>query len=287
MGTKIESAIFTREDDNEDIIFYESLDTDLYEEKYKNKLTCVNGCVARIKFTQRKNGIKFFSTWNREGTLHDEKCQYHVNYKNKMGRKKLKALNEDVEVDTDHIKATIRRKIKSLKELNKKGSIKEQRLTTIEVDNNGVIEVAVGVDGKSEAREKIKNVYIGSLDAEYLDPSYVETRKCVYGDIENVQIKEDKTHKKYAYLNLKNTRHDVSVYFPEAFYAKENNDISKFESFIEVLKGSIEKNSLCQFIGVGFIKYKKKSGINIVILDKDHFVVNEKNYDELLRKSNL
>ena len=37
-----------------------------YERKYKCKLNCIKGCNARIKFTERKNNIKFFSTWNKE-----------------------------------------------------------------------------------------------------------------------------------------------------------------------------------------------------------------------------
>ena len=37
---------------------------------------------AKIKFTEKKN-IKFFSTWNKEGHLHDEDCPYNINYTEK------------------------------------------------------------------------------------------------------------------------------------------------------------------------------------------------------------
>ena len=40
------------------------LDKNDYETKYKGHLTCIKGCPAKIKFTERKNNVKFFSTWN-------------------------------------------------------------------------------------------------------------------------------------------------------------------------------------------------------------------------------
>jgi len=283
MSTKIESAIFKLDEQSKDeIIFYGSLDTDLYEEKYKGKLTCINGCKARIKFTQKKNSEKFFSTWNKEGTLHEESCQYYVKYKGKLGREKLKAFYQDVEVDTEHIKDTIRRKIANLKKLNEQGDEKPNNLTTLGILESGGREVVVGIDGENAGEVSEKRIYIGSLDAELLDPSYVSTRKCVFGYINNVQIRESKSREKYAYLNLHNTRHNVSVYFPPAFYSTENNSLSKFEEFISVLESVIENGEKYQFIGVGFIEYKKKEGINIRILDKDHFVINELEYDLIL-----
>ena len=53
-------------------IHCEDLDKNDYETKYKGHLTCIKGCKARIKYTERKNNVKFFSTWNKEGDLHDE-----------------------------------------------------------------------------------------------------------------------------------------------------------------------------------------------------------------------
>lgn len=288
MSTKIERAIYkSHEDSKDEIVFYKSIDTDLYNEKYKGKLTCINGCEARIKFTQRKNDIKFFSTWNKEGELHKEDCQYHVEYKGKLGRKKLKAVYEKAEVDTNHIKGTIKRKIADFKKLNEQGDEKSNKLTTLNVINSGEKEVAVGVDSMTSEGSGKKRVYIGSLDAELLDPSYVATRKCVFGKINNVHIGTSDSDEKYAYLNFDNTRHNVSVYFPPAFYKTENNALNKFEKFIEILDKAIQSETECQFIGVGFIEYKKKEGINLQILDKDYFVVNENEYDSILIRGTI
>lgn len=55
-------------------IYCGDLDKNDYETKYKGYLTCIKGCPAKIKFTERKNNVKFFSTWNKQGKLHNEGC---------------------------------------------------------------------------------------------------------------------------------------------------------------------------------------------------------------------
>lgn len=67
MARKIMYAISNVEGDSKKKIYCENLEKNEYEAKYKGYLTCIKGCQARIKFTQRKNDIKFFSTWNKEG----------------------------------------------------------------------------------------------------------------------------------------------------------------------------------------------------------------------------
>ena len=283
MSTKIENAIFfNTETDEDEVIYYQSLDTDLYIEKYKGKLTCFNGCKARIKFTQRKNNTKFFSTWNKEGDLHEKECQYHVDYKGKMGRQKLKALFEEEELDSDRIMQTVKRKLKELKELNDTGEKKPSKLTTLEIDNVGEGDVIISKDGDASEIITTKRLYIGSLDAQYLDPSYISTRKCIFGIVNNVQVRENDSNEKYAYINLNNTMHNVSVYLPPAFYKTENNDIDRLDKFIKSVEKITEKDEIL-FVGVGFIESKKNSGLNIRILDKDHFLINEKTYDDIVR----
>ena len=64
-----------------------------YEAKYKGYLTCIKGCQARIKFTQRKkNDIKFFSTWNKEGNLHEKVVLIMLIIRVKWEEKKVKCL---------------------------------------------------------------------------------------------------------------------------------------------------------------------------------------------------
>lgn len=87
MARKIMYAISNVEGDSKKKIYCENLEKNEYEAKYKGYLTCIKGCQARIKFTQRKNDIKFFSTWNKEGNLHEKSCPYHVDYKGKWEEK--------------------------------------------------------------------------------------------------------------------------------------------------------------------------------------------------------
>ena len=109
-------------DEEERNIYCNDLDKEDYDSKYKGHLTCINGCKARVKFTQRKNNIKFFSTWNKEGKLHNKDCPYFVEYKGVKGRQKLNAYYKSIELDDDTIFNRIKRKYnelhRSIKEMN-------------------------------------------------------------------------------------------------------------------------------------------------------------------------
>ena len=109
MARKIMYAISNVEGDSKKKIYCENLEKNEYEAKYKGYLTCIKGCQARIKFTQRKNDIKFFSTWNKEGNLHEKSCPYHVDYKGKMGRKKLNAYYQSIELSEEIILRRLKR----------------------------------------------------------------------------------------------------------------------------------------------------------------------------------
>ncbi len=280
--TKIRWANYVIDGEIKATIYFDELDTDLYESKYKGNLYCVNGCEARIKFTQRKNNTKFFSTWNKEGDLHSEECEFHVKYKNKIGRMKLIAKHEAVEVKTEHILNTIKNRINSMK--GKKKPKKGESNGTNVIQNIGVKEVNVVNEEGGHTVNGNKNVYIGSLDAEYMTEAYVDLRKCVYGKIDNVQISDGNNEETYAYFNLVNKHFKVSVHIPPAFYYSENNNILNFKEFIKVLQDNINLNDKEYiFVGVGFIRHKKGEGLNLRILNKDHFVINETSYDKILR----
>jgi len=272
MSTKIENAIYTNpENELEETIYYQSLDSDLYNEMYKGNLTCINGCIAKIKFTEKKNGTKFFSTWNGDGGKHDKDCQYHVIYKGKVGRKKLKALHteEETEICDQRIMETVLRKIDDLKNLYKK------------VDKT----IKKGTKLTSTSGEEIveKREYIKSLNAQFMDFSFEDTRKCVYGIINNVQIRENDDKEKYAYLNLDNTHYNVSIYLAPAFYFEEDNDVRRFEQFIEILQNELDNNKRLIFIGVGNIQKKKdKSGLNVKVINKKHMMINETEYLKII-----
>ena len=48
-------------DEEERNIYCNDLDREDYDSKYKGHLTCINGCKARVKFTQKKNNVKSVS----------------------------------------------------------------------------------------------------------------------------------------------------------------------------------------------------------------------------------
>lgn len=279
--TKIQWAKYVVEDNKKDEVYFEELDKDLYDSKYKKNLYCINGCKAKIKFTHRKDGTKFFSTWNNEGNLHKEDCEFHVRYNSKMARKKLIAKHEKNEVSDEHILNTIKNRIKNMKDKKKKEPFEDK--DTKKIENSGEKEVSVPVEGDSGDGGTAKRVYIGSLDAEHITEAYVDTRKCVYGRIENIQFNTTENGESYAYFNLKNKYRKVSVHIPPAFYYKENNNLEKFKRFIKILQEKINgsENDFI-FVGVGFIRNKKKKGLNLRIINKDHFLINETSHDSIL-----
>ena len=57
MAKKIMFARSNVEGDFKKEIYCGDLDKNDYETKYKGHLTCIKGCPARIKFTERKNKI--------------------------------------------------------------------------------------------------------------------------------------------------------------------------------------------------------------------------------------
>lgn len=54
MPKKIMLALSNAEGDCDKPIHCEDLDKNDYETKYKGHLTCIKGCKARIKYTERK-----------------------------------------------------------------------------------------------------------------------------------------------------------------------------------------------------------------------------------------
>ena len=118
MTNKISHAKSKVEGEEGKFIWCEQLDKSEYDSKYKGLLGCKNGCEARIKFTQRKNNVKFFSTWNKEGNLHKEKCPYHVDYKGKIGRAKLEAFYQSIELDDETILRRLKDKMEKLLQKN-------------------------------------------------------------------------------------------------------------------------------------------------------------------------
>ena len=166
MARKIMYAISNVEGDSKKKIYCENLEKNEYEAKYKGYLTCIKGCQARIKFTQRKNDIKFFSTWNKEGNLHEKSCPYHVDYKGKMGRKKLNAYYQSIELSEEIILRRLKRKMEGLLKQYSDEDIIDPPNGSMEVDVIGEDEVAV-FEGDENGKK-----------SEYLPRIYYEDGYC-------------------------------------------------------------------------------------------------------------
>ena len=285
MARKIMYAISNVEGDSKKKIYCENLEKNEYEAKYKGYLTCIKGCQARIKFTQRKNDIKFFSTWNKEGNLHEKSCPYHVDYKGKMGRKKLNAYYQSIELSEEIILRRLKRKMEGLLKQYSDEDIIDPPNGSMEVDVIGEDEVAVFEgDENGKKSEYLPRIYYE--DAEYISADDIGCRKSVYGFISNVQLEEDKKKGKYAYFNLATKHSTVNIAFPEAFYSNElSSGVQEFEIYVSKVKELVQKHpNKIMVIAYGEITRKKKdkNGVNVSVISPNRILVDNKTYRQLV-----
>lgn len=285
MARKIMYAISNVEGDSKKKIYCENLEKNEYEAKYKGYLTCIKGCQARIKFTQRKNDIKFFSTWNKEGNLHEKSCPYHVDYKGKMGRKKLNAYYQSIELSEEIILRRLKRKMEGLLKQYSDEDIIDPPNGSMEVDVIGEDEVAVFEgDENGKKSEYLPRIYYE--DAEYISTDDIGCRKSVYGFISNVQLEEDKKKGKYAYFNLATKHSTVNIAFPEAFYSNElSSGVQEFEIYVSKVKELVQKHpNKIMVIAYGEITRKKKdkNEVNVSVISPNRILVDNKTYKQLV-----
>lgn len=285
MARKIMYAISNVEGDSKKKIYCGNLEKNEYEAKYKGYLTCIKGCQARIKFTQRKNDIKFFSTWNKEGNLHEKSCPYHVDYKGKMGRKKLNAYYQSIELSEEIILRRLKRKMEGLLKQYSDEDIIDPPNGSMEVDVIGEDEVAVFEgDENGKKSEYLPRIYYE--DAEYISTDDIGCRKSVYGFISNVQLEEDKKKGKYAYFNLATKHSTVNIAFPEAFYSNElSSGVQEFEIYVSKVKELVQKHpNKIMVIAYGEITRKKKdkNGVNVSVISPNRILVDNKTYKQLV-----
>lgn len=285
MARKIMYAISNVEGDSKKKIYCENLEKNEYEAKYKGYLTCIKGCQARIKFTQRKNDIKFFSTWNKEGNLHEKSCPYHVDYKGKMGRKKLNAYYQSIELSEEIILRRLKRKMEGLLKQYSDEDIIDPPNGSMEVDVIGEDEVAV-FEGHENGKKSEYLPRIYYEDAEYISTDDIGCRKSVYGFISNVQLEEDKKKGKYAYFNLATKHSTVNIAFPEAFYSNElSSGVQEFEIYVSKVKELVQKHpNKIMVIAYGEITRKKKdkNGVNVSVISPNRILVDNKTYKQLV-----
>lgn len=266
-------------------IYCGDLDKNDYETKYKGHLTCIKGCPAKIKFTERKNNVKFFSTWNKEGHLHKKSCPYHVDYKGKMGRKKLSAYYESIELSEETILRRLQRKMEGLLRQYSDEDIIDPPNGSMEIDVIGEDE-AVVFEGDENGNKSEYMPRIHYEDAEYICTDDVGCRKSVYGFISNVQLEEDKNKRKYAYFNLATKHSTVNISFPEAFYSNElSAGMDEFQIYISRVEKLVENcPDKIMVIAYGDITKKKRdrNGVNVSVISPNRVLVNNKTYKQIV-----
>ncbi|UHA72171.1 hypothetical protein [Paenibacillus sp. 481] len=280
---KIEWAFYQSGSDTEEV-FYEHLDKYLYESKYQGHLYCISDeCNAMIKFTHRKDGKKFYSTWNGQGDLHDIDCPYYLQYKGEVEKKKILDVIEAASVTDEHIINTIANKSKNLKSKDKvkipikklktKKTLEGNQANTIAVVDNGEIDDL----GSSKIR-------IFSLDSMHITPDYVGYRKCIFGRIRHVHFHEDDG---YAYINLVNEKYPISVYLPQAFYADPTKTTKEaLEAFLTTINQELKVKKELIIICVGMIRYKgNNKGINVHVISPLHLLINDRKYYEIITEN--
>lgn len=258
-----------------------------YEDKLKGSLYCIHGCDARIRFTERKNGVKYLSTWNNEGKKHSLDCEYHVNYKGKVGRKKLQAYNGHANISDEQIINAIDRKFKELTNQYIDKNKGKNSQSTNEVEDLGEGTVGVYSDN-GNGEEIIRRKNITSIKAEYINSTYLELNKCVIGKVKNSTINNEDGNV-YGYFNLKNENYSVSAYFPEAFFKGGNFTEKNFKRIVDIINSELENEKEIIVVCYGLIKNKKKSNkdFNINIIDSKRIKINGESLDTILRNGKI
>ena len=275
------------EDKNNDIKKCDDLDRSEYETKYKGKRTCYKGCKARIKFTERKSGVKFFSTWNKEGNLHEKGCPYHVDYKGSIGRKKLISFYEKESLDDDTILKRLQDKNRSLQNTYNSSDIQDPINGSRKVKNVGSREVSSKkIDDNVDENVGGKGHNIHYQDANYTTVDDIGCRLSIYGYINNVQLCEDKFSNTYAYFNLKTDDTAVSILFSEAFYSNEFiSEVDEFKRFInKVNKIVCDHPNKVFVIAYGDITKKNKLGVNVSVISPKRILVDNKMYLQIINE---
>lgn len=255
-----------------------------YNVKYKGKLTCIEGCDARIKFTPKKNGKKFLSTWNKEGSKHNLNCPYHINYNNVINRKKLIEEEKKVKPNDIQIQSSLKRKLKNLLLEFNEADISKDNASTNKVNNNGIGRVISKVGDKDGIRDKEASERIRYMEAETINMAYDELWRGVVGKADNVQIGST-DEVLWGYINLKNKYNRTNVYFPEAYYEGNEFKANELKRTLNIIKEKLD-NSLSDIIVTcyGEIKLKKntKNDYNINIINPMHILVNGMTMNEIL-----
>ncbi|NFT07931.1 hypothetical protein FDF26_12825 [Clostridium botulinum] len=256
-----------------------------YETIYKGKLTCIEGCKARIKFTQRINDKKFLSTWNKEGEKHDpENCPYHINYKGVVGRKKLIEKQESINFSEEQVMESLKRKIRNLQIEFNSDDLPKNKTNTNKVQNigegQGISKVVDenGLNGTGKSRGRIRYI-----QAETINGVYHKHYRGVVGELNNIQYGYIDGGF-WAYVNLENRYNRTNIYFPESYYEGNEFRIEELKKVLDILKSVKDKNSEKIIIACyGQIKLKDgtQDDFNINVINPKHIIINGLTMNEI------
>ncbi|HYF82634.1 MAG TPA: hypothetical protein VEB00_06365 [Clostridia bacterium] len=278
MATKIAYALY-KTDTEERNIYYEDLDQDDYDTKYKYNLFCITpGCEAHIKFTERTDGKKFFSTWNKEGSAHKDDCPLFVVYKGSVTRNSVYGSYVNVDISEDRILESLKRKSKDLNTDHSKVNTNSKKKTTRKVKKGGIKTAAgyrylPGADNVLD--DKKQRFRLNSIDANYAS-AFLGQNKMLYGIIESAKFINDG---QYGFINLKVEDKDTYLYLPQAFYAERTN-VDDVRRFISIINNEIKKRTL-NFLCVGLIE-DKNDRVRITVTNPYFVYINDKSYFEIV-----
>lgn len=150
--------------------------------------------------------------WNKDEDKYNQDCPFNAVYKGTVGRKKFEEISNSATLSNEHIMSTLRNKSRSLKNKDNEVEIPGGMLLTRKVVYEGGNAAPVANDDGTIGSENTSGrIYINSIDAAFITPSYLDLRRCVFSKIKNVQIR-DSEGEKFAYLST-------------AFYFNEDTSI--------------------------------------------------------------
>jgi len=263
----------------------QNIEQEDYEPIYKGKLTCIEGCEARIKFTQKINGKKFLSTWNKEGGKHDpDNCPYHINYKGIIGRNKLIEKQEKNRFSEEQITESLKRKCKNMLIDFNNDDLLKTKTNTKRVENIGEDEETSRIDDESGFYgTKQPAGRIRYIQAETINGVYHKHFRGVVGEVDNIQYGYA-NGKFWGYINMKNKYNRTNIYFPEAYYEGNEFKLNELKKILEVLKDKSE-NNFGKIITACYGQIKLKDGtindFNINVINSKHIIINESTMNKI------
>lgn len=283
MNKQISSALFKMNNNsNPKIVKCSDLDRDTYRKKYRNRLYCINGCDAKMKFTPNSNGTNFFSTWPNEGHLHDLKCPYRVEHDGTEENNKSNGTEGIYTYTEDQIKQSFRTLDKLLSGVTTSSSDKKKDIKTNPIPKKSGSKSVPNLQygGISDIQTPTNRKNITKLLSHLLDYHHIGLRKQLYGQIEKIEI-VDVDSEFSVYMHLFNPNYKISLVLPPAFYLSPENNTSKAEliEFVSAIQNGLQNKQPLLAAGLGFVREKEDNWFCVEVLESISVTVNSLSYN--------